>query len=315
MRIIFMGTPDFSVPTLSELVGAGHDIVAVYSQPPRRAGRGMNERKAPVHAFADAAGLTVRTPTSLRTQDAWDAFSNLSADLAVVVAYGLLLPREILEAPRHGCFNLHASALPRWRGAAPIHRAIMAGDKETAVMVMRMEEGLDTGPVCLAERVPIGPDTTTGELHDELSQLGGSLMVRAIAALERGSLTQTPQPEERVTYAAKIDKAEARINFSRTAADVHNLIRGLSPFPGAWFEIPAEAGEGRAKGGERVKVLRSTLVPEASGPAGTVLDQTCTIACADGAIRLVEVQRAGKKPCSVDDFLRGLPLAPGTVIA
>jgi methionyl-tRNA formyltransferase len=222
-----------------------------------------------------------------------------------VVAYGLILPRPILEAPRYGCLNLHASALPRWRGAAPIQRAIMAGDTETAVMVMRMDEGLDTGPICLAERVPIGPNTTAGELHDELARVGASLMVRALAALERGSLDATPQPEEGVTYAAKIDKAEARIDFSRPAREVHNLIRGLSPYPGAWFEAGPQGKH------ERIKVLRSELA-EGSGPPGTVLDEHLTVACGEGAVRLTVLQRAGRKPMSAEEFLRGFDLPVGT---
>ena len=239
MRIVFMGTPEFAKATLAELVAAGHDIAAVYTQPPRPAGRGMAERPSPVHAFAEQQGLDVRYPTSLKGEDAQAAFRALEADAAVVVAYGLLLPAAILEAPREGCFNLHGSELPRWRGAAPIQRAIMAGDTHTAVMVMRMEEGLDTGPVCLAERIEIGAEMTAGELHDVMAVIGAGLMVRALAALERGSLTATPQSAEGVTYAEKISKAEARIDFNRPAVEVHNKIRGLSPFPGAWFEIRA----------------------------------------------------------------------------
>ena len=253
LRIIFMGTPEFSVPTLAEIIGAGHEVAAVYSQPPRPAGRGMAERVSPVHAFAAAAGLEVRTPRSLRTPEAAEAVRALEADVAVVVAYGLILPPAVLAAPRYGCLNLHASALPRWRGAAPIQRAVMAGDTETAVMVMRMEEGLDTGPVCLAERVEIGADQTAGDLHDELSRRGASLMVRALAALERGSLVETAQAADGVSYARKIDKAEAHIDFSRPASEVHNQIRGLSPFPGAWLEVSVGGKS------ERIKVLRSEL--------------------------------------------------------
>jgi methionyl-tRNA formyltransferase len=304
LRIVFMGTPEFSVPMLAELIGAGHDIAAVYSQPPRPAGRGLDESKSPVHRFAVAAGIEVRCPRTLKTEAAQAAFRGLAADVAVVVAYGLILPRAVLDAPRLGCLNMHASALPRWRGAAPIQRAIMAGDRETAVMVMRMEEGLDTGPVCLAERVEIGPDTTAGELHDRLSVLGAGIMVRALAALERDSLDATPQPAAGVTYAAKIEKAEARIDFARPAQAVHDHIRGLSPWPGAWFEV--DAG-GRP---ERIKVLRSSLAV-GEGVAATVLDDALTIACQTGAVRLVEVQRAGKRPMTAAELLRGFQLQPG----
>lgn len=305
LRIVFMGTPDFAVPTLVEILAAGHDVVAVYTQPPRPAGRGMDERKSPVHLQAEQNGIAVFTPKSLKGAAEQEVFRSHGADVGVVVAYGLILPKPILDAPEHGCLNLHASALPRWRGAAPIQRAIMAGDTETAVMVMRMDEGLDTGPICLAERVPIGPNATAGELHDELARVGASLMVRALAALERGSLDATPQPGTGVTYAAKIDKAEARIDFSRPAREVHNLIRGLSPFPGAWFEA------GPAGRRERIKVLRSELA-EGAGEPGTVLDDRLTVACGEGAVRLVLLQRAGRKPMPADEFLRGFDLAPGT---
>jgi methionyl-tRNA formyltransferase len=305
LRIVFMGTPDFAVPTLAEILSAGHEVAAVYTQPPRPAGRGMDERRSPVHDYAESSRIAVLTPRSLKSTEEHARFGTLAADVAVVVAYGLILPKPILDVPREGCLNLHASALPRWRGAAPIQRAIMAGDSETAVMVMRMEEGLDTGPICLAERVPIGADATAGQLHDELARLGAGLMVRALAALERGSLVATPQPDVGVTYAAKIDKGEARIDFSQPARTVHNRVRGLSPFPGAWFEV---AVEGRV---ERIKVLRSALAA-GGGPAGTVLDDALTIACGTGAVRLVEVQRAGKKTMTADELLRGFPLAPGT---
>lgn len=304
LRIVFMGTPDFSVPTLAEIVAAGHEVEAVYTQPPRPAGRGMAERKSPVHLFAEAAGLPVLTPRSLRVAAEQEVFKAHAADAAVVVAYGLILPRPVLEAPRLGCFNLHASALPRWRGAAPIQRAIMAGDTETAVMVMHMEEGLDTGPICLAERVAISPDTTAGELHDVLARVGAGLMVRALAALERGALSETAQPEVGVTYAEKIDKAEAKIDFGAPAQQVHDRIRGLSPFPGAWLEADVA---GRS---ERIKVLRS-VVAQGSGAPGEVLDDALTIACGSGAIRLIEVQRAGKRPMSADELLRGLRLSRG----
>lgn len=308
LKVVFMGTPEFSVPTLAEIVAAGHDVVAVYTQPPRPAGRGMEETRSPVHRFAEASGIEVRTPKTLRDADAQAAFAALGADVAVVVAYGLILPKAVLDAPAHGCLNLHASALPRWRGAAPIQRAIMAGDTSTAVMVMRMEEGLDTGPVCLAEEVRIGPDTTAGELHDTLSAIGGGLMVRALAALERGSLGSKPQPEAGVTYAKKIDKAEARIDFARPAAEVHNHIRGLSPWPGAYFEVAGEGGKA-----ERIKVLKSA-VTTASGAPGTVLDGELTIACGTGAVRLVQVQRAGKRPMTPTELLRGFKMPVGTIV-
>jgi methionyl-tRNA formyltransferase len=305
LRTIFMGTPQFAVPTLSELIAAGHEVAAVYTQPPRPADRGMALRKSPVHEFAEAAGIGVRTPTTLKATDEQTMFAELAADVAIVVAYGLILPKAVLEAPRHGCLNLHASALPRWRGAAPMQRAIMAGDRETAVMVMRMDEGLDTGPICLAERVAIGGDMTAGELHDRMTVTGASLMVRALAALERGSLDCMPQPVDGVTYAAKISKGERRIDFRRPATEVHNLVRGLSPSPGAWFEMPS-GGKG-----ERIKVLRSMLV-EAQGEPGTLLDGGLTVACGQGAVRLLQVQRAGRRAASAEEFLRGFALPSGT---
>jgi methionyl-tRNA formyltransferase len=304
MRIVFMGTPEFSVPTLAEILGAGHEVIAVYSQPPRPAGRGMSEQKSPVHQFAEKSGLTVLTPKSLRTAEAQAGFAALEADVAVVVAYGLILPKAILAAPRFSCLNLHGSKLPRWRGAAPIQRAIMAGDQETAAMVMQMDEGLDTGPVCLTERIQITADMTTGELHDHMKVVGASLMVRALAALDRGSLTSTPQPADGITYAAKIDKTEARIDFSQKAETVHNIIRGLSPFPGAWFEIGPEGKR------ERVKILKASRVT-ASGAPAEVLDEALTIACGEGAIRLIEVQRAGKRPMTAAEFQRGFALPRG----
>ena len=306
LRIIFMGTPEFSVPTLAEILAAGHDVVAVYSQPPRPAGRGMADRKSPVHVHAESCGLPVLTPRSLRAADAAEAFRAHAADVAVVIAYGLILPKPVLDAPRLGCLNMHGSALPRWRGAAPIQRAVMAGDRATAAMVMRMEEGLDTGPVCLAEQIAIGPDMTAGELHDDMMHRGAGLMVRALAALERGSLTETPQPADGVTYAAKIDKAEARIDFGRSAETVHNQVRGLSPSPGAWFETMV-AGKP-----ERVKVLRTELAePPRPGAAGEVLDDSLTVACGQGAVRLVELQRASKKPMPAAELLRGFALPAG----
>jgi len=308
LRIVFMGTPDFSVPALDAIAGAGHEVVAVYSQPPRPAGRGMAERPSPVHAKAASLDIPIRTPRTLRDAGAQKLFADLGADAAVVIAYGLILPAPILEAPRLGCFNVHASALPRWRGAAPIQRAIMAGDPETAVMVMRMEEGLDTGPVGMTARVPIGPDVTAGALHDTLAREGASLIVAALARIEQGTFKLTPQPADGITYAAKIDKKEAGIDFAKPAAEVHNLIRGLSPFPGAWFEAAPQGGAP-----ERIKVLRSAIA-DGRGTPGEVLDDTLTIACGTGAIRLVEVQRAGKRAMTAADFLRGFTMPPGTRI-
>ncbi len=303
MRVVFMGTPEIAVPTLVELIGAGHEVVAAYCQPPRPAGRGMELRKSPVHMHAESAGIPVLTPRSLKGEAEQAVFRSHAADVAVVIAYGLLLPKAILEAPRLGCLNMHGSALPRWRGAAPLQRAIMAGDTETAAMIMRMDEGLDTGPVCLAERIAIGPDMTAGELHDRMMLVGAGLMVRALAALERDSLVCTPQPVEGVSYAAKIDKAEARIDFARPADEVHNRIRGLSPFPGAWFEVGPDGKR------ERIKVLRSE-VADGRGSPGTLLQSSApTIACGEGAIRLVEVQRAGRKPMSGAELMRGFDLS------
>ncbi|HEX2841676.1 methionyl-tRNA formyltransferase [Hyphomicrobium sp.] len=305
LKIVFMGTPDFSVPALEAIVAAGHQVPAVYSQPPRPAGRGMEERPSPVHAKATALGIPVRTPKSLKSLEEQAAFADLGADAAVVIAYGLILPRSVLEAPRLGCFNVHASELPRWRGAAPIQRAIMAGDAQTAVMVMRMAEGLDTGPVALTDIVPIGSSITAGELHDTLSERGARLIVEALAKLEAGTLTTTPQPAEGVTYAAKIDKKEAKIDFAKPAIEVHNHIRGLSPFPGAWFEATPSGGPP-----ERIKVLRTAVVEDRGSP-GEVLDDKLAIACGQGAIRLIEIQRAGKRAMSTDEFLRGFTIARG----
>lgn len=307
MRIVFMGTPEFAVPTLSEIVAGGHEVVAVYARAPRPAGRGQAERKSPVHVRAEGFGIPVLTPKTLKDADAQGVFALHDADVAVVVAYGLLLPEPILEAPRLGCLNLHGSLLPRWRGAAPIQRAIMAGDTRTGIMVMRMEEGLDTGPVGLVEEMPIGPDTTAGELHDKMMLLGADLMGRALAALERGSLDFTPQDEAGATYARKIEKAETRIDWSRPAGEVHNHIRGLSPSPGAWFELALNGAP------IRVKALRSTLA-DGSGAPGAVLDDQLTIACGEGAVRLTLVQREGKGAMDAATFLRGageLPPAAG----
>jgi methionyl-tRNA formyltransferase len=307
LRVVFMGSPIFSCPTLAEIIGAGHDVVAVYCQPPRPAGRGQSERVQPVHKLAADSGIAVFTPLNLRGPDAAAQMQSHGADIAVVVAYGLLLPQAILDGPAQGCLNLHASLLPRWRGAAPIHRAIMAGDAETGVMVMRMEAGLDTGPVCLVERVAIGANTTTGQLHDRLSTIGAGLMVRALAALERGSLHARPQALEGATYARKIEKSETRIDFTRSAGDVHNHIRGLSPAPGAWFEIETPQGL------ERIKALQSEIAA-GSGQPGAVLDDTLTIGCGTGAIRLLELQRAGKKPMLASELLRGFALPAGTML-
>lgn len=292
MRLIFMGTPDFSVPALRALADQ-HDIAAVYSQPPRAAGRGQKPRPSPVHAAAEALGLPVRTPARLKSSEDQADFAALDADAAVVVAYGLILPQAVLAAPRLGCFNIHASLLPRWRGAAPIHRAVMAGDAETGVAIMQMEAGLDTGPVLAEARTPIGPVDTTADLHDRLAVIGANLIVETLARLP---IPAVPQPEAGVTYAAKIDKSEARIDWTRPAVEVDRQIRALSPFPGAWCEID----------GERVKLLRSRCVA-GSGAPGAVLSGF-TVACGDGAVEVLEVQRAGKKPMSAAEALRGLTL-------
>lgn len=304
MRIVFMGTPDFAVPTLVEIVGAGHEVVAVYTRAPAKGGRrGLDLVPSPVHRIAERFGIPVLYPATLKGEEAAATFAAHEADAAVVVAYGRILPTSILSLPALGCLNLHASLLPRWRGAAPIQRAIMAGDRESGVAVMRMEEGLDTGPVGLVEKMAIGPDMTAGELHDRLMGIGGDLMVRALAALARGGLNFTPQPTEGVTYAAKIEKSETRIDWTRSAAEVHNHIRGLSPFPGAWFELD----------GVRVKVLRSTM-GEGTGAPGTVLDDSLTIACGGGAVRLVEVQKAGGRAMPAEEFLRGNALPIGATV-
>lgn len=299
MRIIFMGTPDFSVPVLDALVDAGHEIAAVYCQPPRPAGRGKKDRPTPVHARAEVLGLQVRHPVSLKSPEAQAAFAALQADVAVVVAYGLILPQAILDAPARGCLNIHASLLPRWRGAAPIHRAIMAGDAETGVCIMQMEAGLDTGPVLLREATPIGETETTAQLHDRLSALGAAAVVQALAQLD--GLTPEPQPEDGVTYAHKIDKAEAALDWSRDAVAVDRQIRGLSPFPGAWFEHE----------GVRIKVLGSRLA-EGQGAAGEVLDDALTVACGTGAVQLTRLQKAGRGAQDATEFLRGTALPAGT---
>jgi methionyl-tRNA formyltransferase len=301
LRLAFMGTPDFAVPLLAELLAQGHDIAAVYSQPPRPKGRGLAEEPSPVAKLAAEKGLQIRTPVSLRGEGAQQEFAALGLDAAVVAAYGLILPKAILDAPRLGCFNLHASLLPRWRGAAPIQRAVMAGDEETGVMVMRMEEGLDTGPVLMTERIAIGR-RTSGELTGELARLGATLMANALKALESGSATETPQSETGITTAKKILKEESRIDWTKSADEIDCLIRGLSPWPGAWTEA----------NGERLKILYAEPFTEESGVPGMLLDNNLTVACGSGAVRLIRLQRAGKAAMSAAEVLRGWPLPSGT---
>ena len=305
LRLIFMGTPDFSVPTLLELVAHGHEIAAVYTRAPKPGGRrGLQLQRTPVEEAARKLGVPVLTPKTLKTPEALDEFRAFEADAAVVVAYGMILPQVILDAPKLGCFNLHASLLPRWRGAAPINRAIMAGDAETGVMVMKMDVGLDTGDVAMAERLAISDNMTAADLHDRLARLGADLMVRAMAALGRGGLQLTKQNEEGVTYAAKIDKAEARIDWTKPARAVLRHIHGLSPFPGAWAELAGVSDNAR------VKVLRCELA-KGTGAPGEVLDDQLTIACGEGAIRILELQREGKARMQAADFLRGVPVKAG----
>jgi methionyl-tRNA formyltransferase len=301
MRVVFMGTPDFSTHALKALVAAGHEICCVYSQPPRPAGRGMGVKKSPVHLLAESLGMAVRTPTSLKSPEEQRAFAELNADVAVVVAYGLLLPKPVLEAPRYGCFNIHASLLPRWRGAAPIQRAIMAGDAWSGVTIMRMDEGLDTGPLLQVGRIALTPETTAASLHDQLAALGARLIVEALMAPDQPG---TPQPAEGVTYARKIDKAEAHVDFTRPAVEVRNHIHGLSPFPGAWMLLK----------GQRVKLLKAQVVT-GHGPAGRTLDEALTIACGEGAIQGLLLQREGKGPLDRETFLRGVPVARGEHLA
>ena len=298
MRLVFMGTPGFAAETLKALLDAGHDVACVYSQPPRPAGRGMAERPSPVHALAAERGIEVRTPVSLKVAEEQVRFAVLKADAAVVVAYGLLLPKAVLVAPRLGCFNVHASLLPRWRGAAPIQRAIMAGDAETGVTIMRMDEGLDTGPMCKVGRVTIRPETTAQSLHDELAAVGAWLMVEVLA---QDQIACVPQPAEGVTYARKIDKAEAKFDFTQPAMAVRNHIHGLSPFPGAWFQV----------NGTRIKVLACEVI-DGHGEAGQFIDDRLAVACGSGAIRLLKLQREGKGAMDAGTFLRGFPIAPGT---
>jgi methionyl-tRNA formyltransferase len=304
LRLIFMGTPDFAVPALVELAARGHDIAAVYTRAAKPAGRGMDLQPSAVERAARKLNFPVLTPATLKGAEAETAFRAHKADAAVVIAYGLLLPKPILNVPPLGCFNVHASLLPRWRGAGPINRAVMAGDMNTGTSVMKMNEGLDTGDIAMLESMPIGADMTAGDLHDALARLGADLMARALSALERGTLTLTPQPAAGVTYAKKISKDETRIDWNKPWREVHNHIRGLSPFPGAWFEI----------NGVRAKALRSTK-GDGTGTPGTVLDDALTIACGDGAVRLTQVQRAGKQPMQADEFLRGTPVKTGARVA
>ena len=309
MRIVFLGTPEFAVPTLLEIIGQGHEVVACYTQPPRPAGRrGLEIKKSPVHEKAITFGIPVNTPVSFKEKGEIEKFFDYQAEVAVVVAYGLILPLKILESPQFGCFNLHPSLLPRWRGAAPINRAIMAGDTETGVAVMKMDTGLDTGTICMEERVSIDSNITAGALHDSLATLGSNLMVRALSALERGALTETPQFEDGITYADKITKAEAQIDWTRSATEVHQQIHGLSPFPGAWCEIEIE---GKV---ERIKIFRSKIV-EMNGETGQLIDQDLTVACGTGAVQLLELQKAGKKTMTNEEFMRGSKLEVGTYLA
>lgn len=304
MRLAFMGSPAFALPALQALIDAGHEVACVYSQPPRPAGRGKQERPTPVAAFAQERGLTVRTPKSLKNKEAQEAFAALALDAAVVVAYGLLLPKPILDAPRLGAFNLHASLLPRWRGAAPIQRALMAGDTVTGVQVMRMEEGLDTGPVLASAQTPIGPQDTAGSVHDRLAALGAPLLVDALTKLARGEVVETPQAETGVTYAHKLTPAETRIDWARPAREVDCMIRGLSPAPGAWFELS----------GVRIKALMSRE-EAGKGAPGEVLDDRLLVACGEGAVRLLTVQREGRGPVAADAFLRGQAVVKGQRLA
>ncbi len=308
LRLAFMGTPDFAVRSLAEIAAAGHEVVRVYTQPPRRRGRGQSEQKTPVHQLAEVLGIPVSTPQSFRDPDVLAEFAALDLDVAAVVAYGQILPQAALDAPRLGCLNLHASLLPRWRGAAPIQRAIMAGDDVTGVQIQQMEAGLDTGPILLSETVRIASTDTAASLHDKLMETGALMWPRTLSALERGSLEAAPQSEDGVTYARKISSEEARLDWTRPAAELSCHVRGLSPFPGAWFELPGE------KGTVRVKVLMAEAV-EAGGPAGTVLEGELVIACGEGALRLTRLQREGKGAMNAGDFLRGNSVPAGTVLA
>lgn len=305
LKLVFMGTPDIAVPALDALIAAGHDIACVYSQPPRPAGRGQRARLSPVHAAAEARGFAVRCPASLKEADAGSDFAALGADAAVVVAYGLILPKAVLDAPRLGCFNAHMSLLPRWRGAAPIQRAIMEGDTETGVSIMRMDEGLDTGPVVLSATVPIAPDSTAGSLHDQLATLGARLIVDALDGVAAGRLDPVPQPAEGATYAKKLARGEGRLDWSEPAGTLERKIRAFTPWPGAWFD----------HGGARIRVLAAEVRDGTAGAApGAVLDRGPTIACGRGALALMRLQRAGRAAMDADDFLRGYDLPPGTVL-
>ncbi len=304
LRLAFMGTPDFSVPILTALIDAGHEIAAVYCQPPRAAGRGQKERLSPVHAAAEVRGIEVRTPLNFKSEGDVTGFAALELDVAVVAAYGLILPAAILEAPKLGCLNVHASLLPRWRGAAPIQRAILAGDGETGVTIMQMDEGLDTGNMLMKESLPITSETTAGSLHDALSEMGAALIVNAVAGLSAGEITPVTQPDDGVTYAQKIDKAESRIDWNKPAAEIDRQIRAFAPWPGAWFEHK----------GTRIKILAATPVSNAGAP-GTLLDDAVTIACGEGAISISRLQRAGKGPMTAGEFLKGYDLPAGTVLA
>ena len=309
LRLVFMGTPDFAVPSLRALIEAGHDLVCVYSQPPRPAGRGQQVQKSPVHRFAEEHGIAVRTPKTLRTAEAQAEFAALNADAAVVAAYGLILPQPVLDAPRLGCLNVHGSLLPRWRGAAPIQRAILAGDAETGITIMQMDIGLDTGAMLLKEPVPITAETTASSLHDALADLGARMIVDALNGLAAGRLTAVPQPDEGVTYAAKLTRDDGRLDWSKDAASVERQVRAVTPWPGCWFDAPTPQGV------ERIKVLKAELAPGVARAApGTVLDDRLTIACNGGAVRLTLVQRPGKAPVDGAAFLRGFALPAGTVL-
>lgn len=309
LRVIFMGSPDFSVPVLKALIEAGHDIACVYTQPPRPAGRGHQEQPCPVHSFALKNGLTVLTPVHFKDEAAQKEYAALNADVAVVAAYGLILPKEILAAPRLGCINVHASLLPRWRGAAPIHRAILAGDTKTGITIMQMDEGLDTGAMLLSETVAITPETTAQTLHDQLAALGADMIVTALDGLEAGKLLPVPQPEDGVTYAQKLERGEGRLNWQKPAIELERAVRAFNPWPGTWFELPG------ADKNTRVKVLAASVVKDNGGKdPGTVLDDQLTIACGDGALKLECLQREGKGAMDAPAFLRGNTLPAGTVI-
>ncbi len=302
LRTIFMGTPDFAVPTLSALLDAGHEVVAVYAQPPRPVGRGHHEKPAPVHAFAEQKGLSVRTPVSLKGDDEQQAFIDLDADVAVVAASGKILPKAVIEAPRLGCLNVHASLLPRWRGAAPVQRAILAGDEVSGVTIMQINEDVDAGDILLSAETPIGPHTTATDLHDRLSAIGAELLVEALDGMVRGSISPIPQPSDGVTYAAKLERNEGRLDWARPAIELERTVRALNPWPGVWFD----------HAGERIKVLAADVLPEAGGEPGTVISEPLAVACGDGALALKRLQRPGKGPLDTETFLRGYPLTVGT---